>query len=130
MQPFFKMWAPFLTQDINLHFRILFIAKFKLFKLHSKVRSFERMFEFNQVHLGPIMEYSNVAIMGASATLLSRLDTVQNVATSLCRTSFILLWCCHHTPAVELLLKLLDRHCCELLQTFCPNFSTLKFDIA
>ena len=44
-----------LTQDINVHFRILFIAKFKLFKLHSKIRSFERMFEFNQVHLGPNM---------------------------------------------------------------------------
>ena len=44
-----------LTQDINVHFRILFIAKFKLFKLHSKVCSFERMFEFNQVRLGPKM---------------------------------------------------------------------------
>ena len=47
------MWMPFLTQDINVHFRILFIAKFELFKLHSKVHSFERMFEFNQVRLGP-----------------------------------------------------------------------------
>ena len=42
-----------LTPDINVHFCILFIAKFELFKLHSKVRSFERMFEFNQVRLGP-----------------------------------------------------------------------------
>ena len=41
------------TQDINVHFCILFIAKFELFKLHSKVRSFEQMFEFNQVRLGP-----------------------------------------------------------------------------
>ena len=48
------MWMPFLTQDINVHFRILFISKFELFKLYSKVHSFERMFEFNQVHLDPI----------------------------------------------------------------------------
>ena len=47
------MWMPFLTQDINVHFHILFIAKFELFKLHSKVRSFEQMFKFNQVRLGP-----------------------------------------------------------------------------
>ena len=47
------MWMPFLTQDINLHFCVLFIAKFELFKLHSKVCSFERMFKFNQVCLGP-----------------------------------------------------------------------------
>ena len=36
----------------------------------------------------PIMEYGNVAIMGASATQLSRLSTVQNAATTLCHTSF------------------------------------------
>ena len=35
----------------------------------------------------PIMEYGNVAIMGASATQLGRLDAVQNAATSLCQTS-------------------------------------------
>ena len=46
-----------LTQDINVHFRILFIAKFELFKLHSKVRSFKQMFEFNQVHLDPSTMY-------------------------------------------------------------------------
>ena len=57
MQPFLKMWMPFLTQDINVHFRILFIAKFELFKLHSKVRSFERMFEFNQLRLGLSIYY-------------------------------------------------------------------------
>ena len=53
VQPFLKMWMPFLTQDIDVHFRILFISKFELFKLHLKVRSFERMFEFNQLRLGP-----------------------------------------------------------------------------
>ena len=42
----------FSTMDINAHFRILFIAKFKLLKLHSKVCLFKRMFKLNQVHLG------------------------------------------------------------------------------
>ena len=36
-----------------------------------------------------MMEYGNVAIMGASATLLSRLDIVQNAATVSCHASFI-----------------------------------------
>ena len=48
-----KCGCHFSTLDINAHFRILFIAKFEFLKLHSKVRSFERMFEFNQVRLGP-----------------------------------------------------------------------------
>ena len=43
----------FSTMDINAHFRILFIAKFKILKLHSKVCLFKRMFKLNQVHLGP-----------------------------------------------------------------------------
>ena len=72
----------------------------------------------------PIMEYGNVAVMGASATQLGRLDAVQNAATSLCRTSFVSLQCHHHAAVVGLLLKLLDCHCRGLLQTFCPNFST------
>ena len=63
----------------------------------------------------PIMEYGNVAIMGASATQLSRLDAVQNAATSLCRTSFVSLQCRRHAAAVGLLLKLLDCHCRGLL---------------
>ena len=71
----------------------------------------------------PIMEYGNVAIMGASATQLSRLNTVQNVATSLCHAVFVPLQCHHHAAAVGLLLKLLDCYCCEL-QTFCPTFFT------
>ena len=69
----------------------------------------------------PIMEYGNVAIMGASATQLGRLDVAQNGATSLCQTSFVPLQCCRHAAAVGLLLKLLDCHCCGLLQTYCPN---------
>ena len=48
-----KCGCHFSTLDINAHFRILFIAKFEFLKLHSKVCSFERMFEFNQVRLGP-----------------------------------------------------------------------------
>ena len=70
------------------------------------------------------MEYGNVAIMGASAAQLSSLDSVQYVATSLCQTSFISLQCRRHAATVGLLLKMLDCHCRELLQTFCPNFST------
>ena len=72
----------------------------------------------------PMMEYGNVAIMGASATQLSRLDTIQNSATKLCHTSFVPLQYRRHAAAVGLLLKLLDDHCRELLQTFCPDFST------
>jgi len=70
------------------------------------------------------MEYGNVAIMGASATQLNRLDTIQNAATKLCHTFFVPLQYRRHAAAVGLLLKLLDYHCRELLQTFCPNFST------
>ena len=62
-----------------------------------------------------MMGYGNVAIMGASATQLRRLDTVQNVATSLCQTSFVPLQYRRHSAAVGLLLKLLDCHCHELL---------------
>ena len=69
------------------------------------------------------MEYSNVAIMGASATQLSKLDAVQNVATGLCRGSFVPLQCCHHAAVVGLLLKVLDCCCRKLLQTFCPTVS-------
>ena len=68
-----------------------------------------------------MIEYGNVAIMGASITQLSRLDTIQNVATSLCHTAFVPLQCCHHAAMVRLLVKLLDCHCRELLQTFCPT---------
>ena len=48
-----KCGCHFSTLDINAHFRILFIAKFEFLKLHSNIRSFERMFKFNQVRLGP-----------------------------------------------------------------------------
>ena len=48
-----KCGCHFSTLDINAHFRILLIAKFEFLKLHSKVHSFERMFEFSQVRLGP-----------------------------------------------------------------------------
>ena len=64
-----------------------------------------------------------MAIMGTSAMQLSRLDAIQNVATGLCRTSFVPLQCRRHAAEVGLLLKLLDCRCRKLLQTFCPNFS-------
>ena len=71
-----------------------------------------------------MMEYGNVAIMGASATQLGGLDTIQNATTKLCHTSFVPLQCRRHAASVGLLLKLLDDCCRELLQTFCPDFST------
>ena len=76
------------------------------------------------------MEYGNVAIMGASVTQLSRFNTVQNTATTLCYVDLVPLQCRHHAAEVELLLKLLDYHCRELLQIFCPNFLNSKCDIA
>ena len=69
----------------------------------------------------PMMEYGNVAVMGTSATQLSRLDTIQNATTKLCHISFVSLQHHHHAAAVGLLLKLLDGHCRELFQTFCPE---------
>ena len=41
------------TLEINVHFCTLFITKFELLELHLKVYLFQRMFEFNQVCLGP-----------------------------------------------------------------------------
>ena len=77
----------------------------------------------------PIMEYGNVAIMGASATQLSRLDTIQHAATKLCCSSFVSLQYRRHAAAVGLLLKMLDGCCRELLQTFCLVFSTSHFTL-
>ena len=70
----------------------------------------------------PILEYGNVAIMGAIVTQLSRLITVQNAATTLCHVDFVPLQCRCHATVIGLLLKLLDCCCRELLQTICPNF--------
>ena len=77
-----------------------------------------------KVFIRPMMEYGNVAIMGASTTQLGGLDTIQNSTTKLCHTSFVPLKCRRHAAAVGLLLKLLDGCCRKLLQTFCPDFST------
>ena len=76
----------------------------------------------HKAFIRPMMEYGNVAIIGASATLLSRLDTVQNAAATLCHVFFIPLQHRRHAATVGLLLKLLGCHCHELLQTFYPNF--------
>ena len=45
--------------------------------------------------------YGNVAIMGASAIQMSKLDAVQNVVTGLCRGSFVPLQCRHHAAALD-----------------------------
>ena len=47
----------------------------------------------------PMMEYGNVAIIGASATQLSWIDTVHNAATALCHASLIPLQRHHHAAA-------------------------------
>ena len=62
-----------------------------------------------------MMEYGSVAITGTSATQLSGLDAIQNVATGLCQTSFVPLQCHRHAATVGLLLKLLDCCCRKLL---------------
>ena len=77
----------------------------------------------------PMMEYDNVAVMGASAKQLGKLDTVQNAATKLCHTSFVPLQYHRHAAAVGLLLKLLNGCCHKLLQTFCLDFSTSHFTL-
>ena len=55
---------------------------------------------FHQANDG-VCVYVNVAIMSACATQLSRIDTVQNVATALCHVSFIPLQHCSHAAAID-----------------------------
>ena len=49
-----------------------------------------------------------------------------NIAAKLCYELFVSLQHYHYAVVVELLLKLLDRHYHELLQTVCLNFFTLQ----
>ena len=53
-----------------------------------------------------------------------QIESGDNAATALCHVSCIPLQHHYRAAAVGLLLKLLDCCCHELLQTFCPNFST------
>ena len=64
--------------------------------------------------------------MGANATQLSRLDTVQIAATALCHESFIPLQHHDHVAAVGLLLIVVAVNFCRFFVLFFP----LKFDIA
>ena len=68
----------------------------------------------------------NVAIMGASATQLSRFSTVWNAATTLCHGSFITLQHRRHTIAIGLLLIVAAAN---YLKTYCPNFFTLNLTL-
>ena len=55
--------------------------------------------------------------------ILSTLDSIQNIAAKLCCELFVSLQHHHYAAAVELLLKLLDGHYHELLQTVLFQFS-------
>ena len=46
--------------EINIHLHILFIVQLELPQLHSRVCLFKRMFEFNQVHLGPSLGVAHI----------------------------------------------------------------------
>ena len=69
----------------------------------------------------PVCEYGDVTFMGASATHLHKLDAVQTAAEKLCQTAFPSLLSCHKASAIGLLCKLLDSHCRQPLQIFCPT---------
>ena len=70
-----------------------------------------------------------MAIMGASATQLSRLDAVQNVATGLCRGSFVPLQCHRHAAVVGLLLKIVRLLLSQTTSDFLSYLFQFKFDI-
>ena len=69
----------------------------------------------------PVCEYGNVIFIGASAVHLHKLDAVQKAAEKLCQTAFQSLSSCRKAGAIGLLCKLLDSHCWQPLQIFCPT---------
>jgi len=69
----------------------------------------------------PICEYVNVAIMGAAASHLSKLDAVQKKAEKLSDCTFPSLHSRREVSAVGLLCKLLDF---QGWGQFCPAFAT------
>jgi len=58
--------------------------------------------------------------MGASATHLHKLDSVQKMAERLCGTTFLSLASHRKASSIGLLCKLLDSWCRGPLQNFCP----------
>ena len=74
----------FSTWEINALFHILFTAKFKFFKQHLKVRSFERMFEFNQVHLGPSPVLYQLYLLSIDSLNMTKHKVTSNCLHSCC----------------------------------------------
>ena len=74
--------------------------------------------------VSPVCKYGSVAIMGASATHLSKLDTIQKMAEKLSEYTFPSLHSCHEASAVGLLCKLFHFRGRGPLQDFCPTFAT------
>ena len=73
----------------------------------------------------PVCEYFSVAVMGAAATLLSKLDMVLKMAEKLSECAFPSLHACREASAVGLLYKLLDFFQSQgPLQQFCLTFAT------
>jgi len=72
----------------------------------------------------PICEYSNVVFMGASATHLHKLNSVQKFAEKLCGTTFSSLSSCRNASSIGLLCNLQDR---DPLQSFCLALASIKY---
>ena len=72
----------------------------------------------------PVYEYGSVAIMGASATHLSKLDSIQKMAERFCGCEFPSLHSHCKASAVGLLHKLLDNWGQGPLQHFCSVIAT------
>ena len=75
----------------------------------------------------PVCEYSNVVFMGASATHLRKLDSVQKLAEKLCGTTFSSLSSRRNASSIGLLCKLQDLLCRDPLQSFCPDLTSIKY---
>ena len=72
----------------------------------------------------PVCEYGSVAIMGASATHLSKLESIQKMAERFSRCKFPSLHSRHEVSSVGLLHKLLDKRGRGPPQHFYPAITT------
>ena len=75
----------------------------------------------------PVCEYGNVVCMGASATHLHKLDSIQKLAEKLCGTTFSSLASRRNANSVSLLGKLLDLQCLDPLQSFCSALTSVHY---
>jgi len=65
--------------------------------------------------------------MGASATHLCKVDSVQKFAEKLCGTTFSSLSSRRNASSIGLLYKLQDLLCRDPLQSFCPALTSIKY---